>query len=95
MGPRSVISQTFNSTSDPIYWYSLAVLVAFEVLSAFHSRNYAMSSKQEISIVNDLRKADKFKKDLDTGDSRPHGLGWGPRGMRKGGWTGYGVYWGK
>ncbi len=54
-----------------------------------------MSSAQSSSDVNDLRKADRYKKNEDTIDNRPAGIGWGPRGMRKGGWTGCGVYWGK
>ena len=45
--------------------------------------------------MNELRKADRYKKNEDTLDNRPAGIGWAPRGMRKGGWTGYGVYWGK
>jgi hypothetical protein len=54
-----------------------------------------MSDHHSINDMNELRKADRHKKDEDTINNRPHGIGWGPRGMRKGGWTGYGVYWGK
>ena len=54
-----------------------------------------MPNQHSISDPNELRKADRYKKDEDTIDNRPHGIGWVPRGMRKGGWTGYGVYWGK
>jgi hypothetical protein len=25
-------------------------------------------------------------------DNHPRGIGWGPHRMRRGGWTGYGVY---
>jgi hypothetical protein len=46
------------------------------------------------NYVNSLRKADRYRKNEDTIENRPAGIGWGPRGMRKGGWTGYGVYWG-
>lgn len=45
--------------------------------------------------VNELRKADRYRKNEDTVENRPHGIGWGSRGVRKGGWVGYGVYWGK
>jgi hypothetical protein len=45
--------------------------------------------------VNELRKADRYKKNEGTIENRPAGIGYGLRGMRKGGWTGYGVYWGK
>jgi hypothetical protein len=54
-----------------------------------------MSDPKSSIEVNELRKADRYKKNEDTIDNRPAGIGWGPRGMRKGGWTGYGVYWGK
>ena len=54
-----------------------------------------MPDPQATADINALRKADIYKKNKDTIDNRPAGIGWGPRGMRRGGWTGYGVYWGK
>ena len=54
-----------------------------------------MPNSNIIKKVNELRKADRYKKNEDTIENRPAGIGWGPRGMRKGGWTGYGVYWGR
>lgn len=53
-----------------------------------------MSDPQGFNAVNSLCKADRYRKNEDTIDNRPEGIGWGPRGMRRGGWTGYGVYWG-
>ena len=54
-----------------------------------------MPNSNIINKVNELRKADRYRKNEDTIENRPAGIGWGPRGMRKGGWTGYGVYWGR